>query len=86
MEKEGNKETCEQSSLTLTLVDESRKVLGTLYRAMKPLLDDFNPEMTGLYDECLKCIQNSSYLQSAIEVKRQYGETSCRRKRANKQT
>jgi hypothetical protein len=86
MEKEGNKETCEQPSLTLTLVDESRKVLGTLYRAMKPLLDDFNPEMTGVYDECFKCLPSSSYRQSATEVKRQYGETSCRRKRANQQT
>lgn len=43
---------------------------------MKPLLDDFNPEMTSVYDECLKGIVHDQYLQCAREVKTQYGLTS----------
>ena len=60
----------------LTPVDKSKKVLGTLYRTMKPLLEDFNPEMTNVYDECLKGIAHLSYLQAATEVKAQYGSSS----------
>jgi len=61
MEKEGNKETY-----------ESKKVLGVLYRTMKPLLDDFKPEMTNVYDECVQGIPNAQYLQSALDVKKHY--------------
>jgi hypothetical protein len=53
--------------------DESKKVLGILYRTMKPLLDDFNPEITTSYDECLKSIPHDQYLQRAGEVKAEYG-------------
>jgi hypothetical protein len=48
-------------------------VLGVLYRTMKPLLDDFKPEMTNVYDECLQGIPNAQYLQSTLDIKRQYG-------------
>jgi len=40
---------------------------------MKPLLDDFNPEMTSVYDECLKGIAHDQYLERTNEVKAQYG-------------
>jgi hypothetical protein len=75
MEKEGSKETCTTSVMTsgLLSIDESKKVLGILYRAMKPLLTDFNPEMTCVYDECLRGILHDQYLQRASEVKAQYG-------------
>lgn len=42
---------------------------------MKPLLEDFNPEMTSGYDESLTGIPHDQYLESAIELKRQYGKT-----------
>jgi hypothetical protein len=40
---------------------------------MKPLLDDFNPEMTCIYDESLKGIVHDQYLERMAEVKVQYG-------------
>lgn len=40
---------------------------------MKPLLDDFNPEMTCVYDECLKGIAHDQYLERANELKTRYG-------------
>ena len=40
---------------------------------MKPLLDDFNPEVTTAYDDCLKGIPNAQYLERASEVKLEYG-------------
>lgn len=54
-------------------IDESKKILGILYRAMKPQLENFNLEMTNIYDECLKEIPNHQYLRSASELKTQYG-------------
>jgi len=54
-------------------LDESKKVLGILYREMKPLLEDFNPEVTSGYDECLKGIPQEQYLKPAAEIKAQYG-------------
>jgi hypothetical protein len=53
--------------------DESKKVLGILYREMKPLLEDFSPEVTSGYDECLKGISQEQYLKPAAEIKAQYG-------------
>jgi len=41
---------------------------------MKPLLDDFNPEMTNVYDECLKGIAHEQYIQSARHLKELYGK------------
>jgi len=41
---------------------------------MKPLLDDFNPEMTSVYDECLKGIAHEEYIQSARHLKDLYGK------------
>ena len=74
MEKEGSKETCWLPSLSHWLnADESKKVLGILYRTMKPLLDDFNPATTCEYDECLKGIPNSQYLEPARKLKAEYG-------------
>jgi hypothetical protein len=49
-------------------------VLGILYRTMKPLLEDFNPEMTSVYDDCLKGIPHDQYLQRATDIKNQYGK------------
>ena len=40
---------------------------------MKPLLDDFNPEMTSIYDESLKGIVHDQYLERLSEVKVHYG-------------
>lgn len=48
-------------------------MLGVLYRTMKPLLDDFKPEMTNVYDECVQGIPNAQYLQSALDAKKHYG-------------
>jgi hypothetical protein len=62
---------CEASSWRL--IDESKKVLGILYRAMKPVLVNFNPEMTCIYDERLKGILHDQYLQHASEIKARYG-------------
>ena len=76
MEKEGGKETCNFLFLVLGLnqiTDESKKILGILYRSMKPLLEDFSPEMTCAYDECLKGIANEQYIQSARDLKGEYG-------------
>ena len=55
------------------LFDESKKILGILYRTMKPLIEDFNPEMTNVYDECLKGIPHETYLQPAGKLKQEYG-------------
>jgi hypothetical protein len=60
------------SSLTGHL-DESKKILGILYRSMKPLLDEFEPEITTEYNDCLKGIPHDQYLQRAGEIKAQYG-------------
>jgi hypothetical protein len=65
--------TTDDIYLANSKIDESKKVLGILYRAMKPLLENFNPELTTIYDECLKKIPNCQYLQSAGELKIQYG-------------
>ena len=54
--------------------DLSDKILGKLYRAMKPLRDDFNPEMTSVYDECLRGIPHEQYVQSARQLKDLYGK------------
>jgi hypothetical protein len=56
------------------VIDESKKVLGILYRTMKPLLEDFNPEMTNVYDDSLKGIPHEQYIQSARHLKVQYGK------------
>ena len=40
---------------------------------MKPLLDDFDPEITTEYDDCLRGIPHDQYLQRASELKTQYG-------------
>jgi hypothetical protein len=40
---------------------------------MKPLLDDFDPEITTEYDDCLKGIPHDQYLERASELKAQYG-------------
>ena len=40
---------------------------------MKPHLEDFNPEMTNVYDECLKGIPNETYLEPAAKLKKEYG-------------
>jgi len=42
---------------------------------MKPLLEDFNPEMTNVYDDCLKGIPHDTYLQPAAKLKEEYGLT-----------
>jgi len=60
------------SSLTGDL-DESKRILGTLYRNMKPLLDDFDPEITTEYDDCLRGIPHDQYLRRAGELKAHYG-------------
>jgi hypothetical protein len=75
MEKDGSRETCGINllfSLTGDL-DESKKILGILYRSMKPLLDDFDPEITTEYNDCLKGIPHDQYLQRASELKARYG-------------
>ena len=41
---------------------------------MKPLLEDFNPEMTGVYDDCLQGIPHDQYLHPATDLKIQYGK------------
>jgi hypothetical protein len=43
---------------------------------MKPLLEDFNPEITSVYDECLKGIPNDTYLEPAAKLKQDYGNTT----------
>jgi hypothetical protein len=40
---------------------------------MKPLLDDFDPEMSNVYDECLQGIPHEQYLLSARDLKDLYG-------------
>jgi len=42
---------------------------------MKPLLDDFDPEITTEYDDCLRGIPHDQYLQRASELKAQYGNS-----------
>ena len=54
-------------------LDESKKVLGILYRSMKPILDGFDPKITTEYDDCLRGIPYDQYLQRASELKAQYG-------------
>jgi|SRR5271170_8213303 len=80
MEKEGGRETCTVNSGSLVTggLDESKKVLGVLYRGMKPLLDDFNPETTVEYDDCLRGIPHDHYIKRASELKAQYGNFSIR--------
>ena len=76
MEKEGNKETCIFPEALFLPSDESKKILGILYRTMKPLLEDFNPEMTNVYDECLKGIPHDTYLEPAAKLKQDYGNAT----------
>ena len=40
---------------------------------MKPLLEDFNPEASSVYDECLKEVAHDLYLHPARELKAAYG-------------
>ena len=40
---------------------------------MKPLIEDFNPEMTSVYDDCLKGIPHDTYLQPASKLKQEFG-------------
>ena len=74
MEKEGSKDTCIFHEVLFLPSDESKKILGILYRTMKPLLEDFNPEMTNVYDECLKGIPHDTYLEPAAKLKQDYGK------------
>jgi hypothetical protein len=42
---------------------------------MKPLLADFDPEMSSVYDDCLQGIPHEQYLQSARDLKDLYGNS-----------
>jgi len=39
---------------------------------MKPQLEDFSPETSGVYDESLKGVYGEHYLEPARELKCQY--------------
>lgn len=43
---------------------------------MKPLLEDFKPVMSSVYDECLKGTYDEKYLEPVKILKEQYGITS----------